>query len=184
VTEQGSTVLGGYEVPVFRYDWQAGTRQPYKKTYNLLPGQNWRNAETTDDQWEYYVLQDDREQIPVGALIAREMIDDGAIFAVFTEMWASKFVMINHELNAVTAPEEVKSILVEIKKANDGKLSGFPDVFGLYDNGNIVFREAKYIGTKDTLKQNQHEFAKRVKEHFGDRVQFAVVEWGDQGAKP
>lgn len=171
------TLLGNEEVPVFRYSWRAGKPQPYRKTYNLLPGQSWWEAQTTDKQLEHYALSDEGLQVPVGALIARELKKQGASFSVFTEMWAGKFVMIDHALNCVSPPEEVEELLTEIKSANGNKLGGFPDAFAVHPNGRLLFREAKSVRAKDRLGPKQHEFANLLRSLFGERVDLGIVEW-------
>ncbi len=172
-----STRLGDQEVPVFRYDWKAGEAQHYRKTYNLLPGQSWWEADTTDKQFEHYALDDDGTQIPVGALIARQLVKEGASFAVFTEMWAGKFVMVNHELHGVSPTNQAEKVLAKIKAGNDNKLGGFPDVFAIHPNGTLLFREAKSIKAKDKLGPKQHEFANLLRSLFGEKLDLGVVEW-------
>ncbi len=172
-----STRLGDQEVPVFQFDWKTGEAQPYRKTYNLVPGQSWWKAEITDKQFENYALDDDGNQIPVGALIAKQLIKEGAIFAVFTEMWAGKFVMVDHNLNCVSASSQAEEVLAEIKAANHNKLGGFPDVFAIHPDGTLSFREAKSIKAKDRLGQKQHEFANLLRSLFGPEVDLGVVEW-------
>lgn len=162
---------------MFRFGWKAGEAQPYRKTYNLLPGQSWWDAETTDQQFENYALDDGGCQIPVGALIAKQLIREGANFAVFTEMWAGKFVMIDHELNCVSPNSQAEGVLAKIKAANDNKLGGFPDVFAIHPDGKLLFREAKSVKAKDRLGQKQHEFANLLRSLFGAKVDFGVVEW-------
>ncbi len=66
-----------------------------------------RDQGETPNQWEHYVLQENGAQIPVGALIAREFIDDGAEFAFFTEMWHG-VVFIGPDLVCVDPPPRVK----------------------------------------------------------------------------
>ena len=58
---------GDAEVSVIERSWKAAERLPYRKTYSLKPGQNWKDAAVTPAQWEHYVLLDDGEAIPVGA---------------------------------------------------------------------------------------------------------------------
>lgn len=171
------TRLGDQDVPVYQFDWKAGERQPYRKTYSLVPGQSWWDAEITDKQFENYAFDDDGNQIPVGALIARQLVKEGAKFAVFTEMWARKFVMVDQDLNCVSPSSQAEEVLVKIKAANDNKLGGFPDVFAIHPDGKLSFREAKSIKAKDRVGPKQHEFANLLRSLFGSKVDLGVVEW-------
>ncbi len=92
---------GGIEVQLLRRGWpRAGGRHPYRKTYRLKPGDAWHDAEVTLDQWEHYVQSDDGP-IPVGAAIVRELLDDGAHTAVFTECWGGGCVLMGHDFVCV-----------------------------------------------------------------------------------
>ncbi len=169
-------MLGGEEVPLLRRDWRSGKRQPLRKTYTLQPGQHWHDAELTPDQWEHYVQVDDQEQIPVGALIARELVNDGASHAVFTELWGG-CVLVNQDLVCVAAEGKLGQILDEIREANSGNLGGLPDVMAVFPDGRIAFREAKNVAAKDRLGPKQHEMAKLLRQLYGTRLDLAVVEW-------
>ena len=167
---------GDQEVLVHRRPWKAGPRIPYRKTYSLKPGQHWSEAGETPNQWEHYVLQDDGSQIPVGALIAREFISDGAEFAFFTEMWHG-VVFIGPDLICVDPPPRVKDFIVTMKTALGG-LRGLPDVIGFFPDGRIRLHEAKNAGAKDKLQKGQHAFANTARSIYGDKVEFGVTEWG------
>lgn len=88
--------------------------------------------------------------------------------------------MIDRALNCVSPPKDVERLLAGIKSANGNKLSCFPDVFAVYSNGKILFREVKSIRTKDRLGPKQHEFANLLRSLFGERVNLGVVEWNLQ----
>jgi hypothetical protein len=122
------------------------------------------------------VLQDDGSQIPVGALIAREFISDGAEFAFFTEMWHG-VVFIGPDLICVDPPPRVKDFIVTMKTALGG-LRGLPDVIGFFPDGRIRLHEAKNAGAKDKLQKGQHAFANTARSIYGDKVEFGVTEWG------
>ena len=89
------TILwGDDQVPVLQRDWlRHATRLPYRKTYRLKVGERWHDASTTEAQWEHYVeLLDD--VIPAGAVIARELIAEGAVTALWTECWGRRGIRI------------------------------------------------------------------------------------------
>ena len=117
--------------------------------------------------------------MPAGAMIARELIAEGASSAVFTEMWGG-LVLVGPDLVCVEANEDIAKILNELRAAMNGKLGGLPDVIALFPNGRIAMREAKHVGTrcKDRLGPKQHALAQVAQRLFGDRLDLAVVEWG------
>jgi hypothetical protein len=172
-----TTILyGDVAVPVHSRSWKSGPRIPYKKTYSLKPGQHWKEAGETPKQSENYVLQEDGTQIPVGALIAKEFLEDGAECAYFIEMWHG-VVFVGPDLVCVDPPEIAKTFLKEMKHAL-GNLRGLPDAIGFYRDGKIRLHEAKHAGTKDKLQPSQHHFAKVARSIYGGKVEFGVTEWG------
>ena len=68
-------------VPVQVREWVSGERLPYRKTYALKPGQHWRDAPETQKQSEHYVHLTDGQSIPVGAMIARELVENMKVLA-------------------------------------------------------------------------------------------------------
>src|SRR5512141_1748171 len=93
MTSAKTITFGNTTVPLFQRDWRrARERLPYRKTYRLKPGESWHDAEVTDRQWEHYVHLEEGA-IPVGAMIARELISEGASIAVFTECWGRGCVL-------------------------------------------------------------------------------------------
>jgi hypothetical protein len=48
----------------------------------------------TSAQWEYYVLLDNEEVVPVGAVMARELFAEGASSVVFTGLWGGLFLLV------------------------------------------------------------------------------------------
>lgn len=170
-------MLGSEPVRLLRRPWKAGPRQPYRKTYNLRPGQHWREAEQTHDQWECYVSLDDGEQIPVGALIASELMADGAQVAAFTEQWAGKCILADHQLTCVSDEVVLVAVLDEIRAETFGRLGGLPDVIGVFPDGTVAFREAKNVAARDKLGPKQHALADVLRKIFAGRMNLAVVEW-------
>lgn len=114
--------------------------------------------------------------MPVGALIAREFITDGAEFACFTEVWHG-VVFMSPDLVCVDPPFRVKEFVATMKEALGG-LRGLPDVLGFFPDGRIRLYEAKNVGAKDKLQEGQHRFANMARSLFGDKVEFGVTEWG------
>ncbi|HAF03352.1 MAG TPA: hypothetical protein DCG89_06100 [Spartobacteria bacterium] len=172
-------MYGDMEVPVFERDWMTtAERLPYWKTYGLKPGELWKDTPITHDQWEYYVLLEDGP-VPVGAVIARELMAQGATSAVFTEMW-SRLVLVGPDLVCVNEEGDIREVLDELRAATGGNLAGLPDVIACFPHGRIVMREAKHIAAKykDRLGPKQHAFARAAQRLFGSRLDLAIVEWG------
>jgi hypothetical protein len=162
---------------LIRRPWVSVEKQPYKKTCVLRPGESWFQAPTTDKQWESYARNESGGAVPVGALIAQELSHAGASFAVFTELWGARFVLVGPDLVCSDGTDETKEIIAEIKARNGGSLAGFPDVMGLMPQGRIAFREAKSIANKDRLTKSQHAMADMLRRVFGARLDLAVVVW-------
>lgn len=180
---RGNTTIrfGDEDVFIMRRDWlRVRDRLPYRKTYRLKPGEKWQNSETTTDQWEHYV--DTVEgPLPVGAMIARELITEGATTAVFTECWGRGCVLVGADLICRSKQGEMAILLDQVRQANGNRWAGLPDVIGLFADGRIVMREAKVAG-KDRISQTQHKFARLARALFGQRLDLAVVEWGYEQA--
>ena len=68
-------------------------------------------------------------------------------------------------------------IFAEAKRANGNKGAGFPDVVAVFPNGRIALREAKNRSKKDRLQPQQHQMAEVLRDLYGSRANFAVVEW-------
>ncbi|MEQ8399492.1 MAG: hypothetical protein RIB53_14460 [Roseitalea porphyridii] len=172
------TLLWGNDrVPVIRRAWPSVDRQPYRKTYSLKPGQFWFDADTTDRQWESYALDACGTPVPVGALIAQELKRTGASHAGFTEIWHG-FVVVDHSLRCVEPDGALAWLIDSLREANNGKLSGFPDAFAVFEDGSFAFREAKNLSNKDRLNANQHRMADLLRELLPGKCDLAVVEWG------
>ncbi len=169
---------GDWDVPVIRRSWPSAERQPYRKTYSLKPGQHWKDAPVTPAQWEHYVLLDDGDIVPVGVVIARELIAEGVTVAVFTELWGG-VVLVNHELVCVPEEGTLLELFEALRAATESEsLGGLPDVVALFPDGRVVMREAKNVGARDRLGKKQHEFARVAQRLLGVRLDLAVVEWG------
>ena len=177
------TILwGDDQVPLLYRDWtRHPTRLPYRKTYRLKPGQRWHDAPTTEDQWEHYVQLPD-DVVPAGAVIARELIAEGAATALWTEVWGRRPVFMSTDLVAVEPTGELAEILQHLYAANRRRWGGLPDVVAIFDSGRIAMREAKVRG-KDRLSKTQHPFSRIARALLGDRLDLAVIEWAGETSK-
>lgn len=168
---------GDAEVPVIKRSWKVADRLPYRKTYSLKPGQHWKDAAETSAQGEHYVLLDDGEVVPVGAVIARELVEEGASSTVFTELWGS-LVLVGADLVCVQEEGAIHELLDALRVATGrNSLGGLPDVIAMFPDGRVAMREAKSVATKDRLSANQHNFARVAQQLLDDRLDLAVVEW-------
>ena len=179
--------FGSAEVPVLRRDWPRAPTQPYRRTYDLKPGQSWHDMDTSG-QREHYALDQDGVAVPVGAMVARELKADGAAEAAFVELWGGEesavlvdqdllWVARLHEgrLDCLVSHGETANVLARVLEARGG-IGGFPDVIAVFPDGRIALREAKRAG-KDSVNENQHEVADTLRELFGWRLDLALVEW-------
>ncbi len=173
----GRIKFGDADVPVLEGSWPVAEKQPYRKTYRLKPGQHWRDASATPEQWENYVLLDDGEPIPVGAVIARELLAERASTAVFTELWGG-VVLVGADLVCLAERGPIQELLDALRRANGGTLAGLPDVIALFPNGRVAMREAKNVSARDRLGVKQNAFARAAQQLLGDKLDLAVVEWG------
>lgn len=167
--------FGSGNVPVYRGDWKPATKQPYRKTYALKPGQSWFDIESTGSQIETYAMDQLGRAVPVDAMVASELKTKGATDAAFVELWGG-IVLVDENLVCISpAGNALWQIINQVKKTR-GRLSGFPDVLALFPDGRIAFREIKKR-TGDSIRPNQHEVADLLREMFGSRADLAIVEW-------
>jgi hypothetical protein len=172
------TVRYGDEmVPLIFRSWRTGPRLPYRKTYKLKPGQRWQGADTTVEQSEHYVLLDSGDQVPVGAMIATELINDGARVACFSELWGPRPVFVRHDLICIEPQRPLADFIFAMRSALQGRLAGLPDVLAVFSDGRLALREAKNIRAGDRLRKCQHDFARTARRLFGSNVELAVVGW-------
>ena len=168
---------GSIEVPLIERNWPEVVADSYRKTYTLQPGQHWREAEVTEKQGELYTSIDG-EMVPVGAAIARELLSDGATWACFTELWPN-LVIIGADLICMPPDSTAGELIEKLRQANDGALRGLPDVIASFPDGRVALREAKARKTRDRLQETQHTMADVARRVFGERLDLAVVEWGE-----
>jgi hypothetical protein len=137
----------------------------------------------TDTLWEHYVHQTDGTAIPAGAMIARELIAEGAETAVWTDCYgAGRLVLMSPDLVCAELTGELSRILQAIRDETGKRWAGVPDAIGLFADGRIALREAKVAG-KDRVSETQHTFARAARKLLGDKVEFAAVEWGREKAE-
>lgn len=166
---------GDEDVEVLRRDWRiAEGVDTYRKIYAMKPGQRWCEAPTADGQWENLVATPSGP-LPVGVVIAQELIGEGADWAVLVELFGG-ITLLDHDGVCIEPADDMNSLLTEIFESNGGSWSGCADVVGVRGE-TILFREAKLSRGRDTLRSNQHEFLRRMRRRFGTRVDASVVEW-------
>jgi hypothetical protein len=156
---------------------------PYYRIEIMKPGQCWSDmADNTGCNYiEHYVELNGRP-FPVGAIIARELKDEGAIVAVCTDATMNRFRFVNTDLIYIEPKPPLSEVLDELRGANGGSLGGLPDAIGIFPDGRVALREAK-LAKKDRLNKNQHAFARAARTILGVRLDLAVVEWGYEAAK-
>lgn len=177
-TSNKTIKYGDWDVPVLVRGWIAPDRMPYRKTYLLTAGQHWNEAPTSEKMWEHYAPLPDGQAVPVGILIARELVAAGASSAAFTELWGGRCVLVGPELVCLADAGPLQSLVAELRAANENNLGGLPDVLAVFPNGRVAMREAKNVFAKDKLGPKQHHFARVAQRLLGDRLDLAVVEWG------
>jgi hypothetical protein len=187
-TVAGQLLYGDIAVPVLQRNWE-GQSMPYVWVINLKPGETWHDAKVTTKKLptECYV-QTLKGFIPPGALAARELIAEGASFAVWTDCWQHRavFMLPPPEFRCVELTGELWDMLQKIKAATHNRWSGLPDAIAVFPEGRIVMREMKFIGRdkrthrlgRDKLSDKQHAFARAAETLFPRRIEFAVIEWG------
>jgi hypothetical protein len=187
VTNEKTATYGDWVVPVLVRDWVAPARLPYRKTYRLTAfpagrkGQHWNAAPTTDEQREHYAILPDGQPVPVGLLIARELVAEGASVAAFSEQWAGRCVLVGPDFRCLGGDGPLQTLLAQLRLANGGRLGGLPDVLALFPDGKVAMREAKNVAAKDRLGPKQHTFARAAQQLLGSRLDLAVIEWGESG---
>lgn len=159
-----------------RYWKRRREMRPYFRTDLLKPGQSWSDAPTVGGYTEHYVRLDG-QTLPVGVAIARELLREGAIEAVCTDLTLGRLRLIDCNLICVEATTAISEILQTLHAANGNRWAGLPDAIGIFPDGRIALREAK-VAKKDRLNKPQHEFARAARGVLGVRLDLAVVEWG------
>lgn len=152
---------------------------PYRRTYLLKPGQHWRDAPEISTLWEHYV-QLPFEVFPAGAMVARELVAEGADSAVWTECYGrGRCVLMSSSLVCVDIEElgELGRVLLAARDRNGGRWAGLPDAIGFFADGRVAMRDAKVV-SKDRVSATQHAFARAARLVLGDRLDLSVVEWG------
>jgi hypothetical protein len=174
--DQRSVTYGDVPVAVLQRRWASAPPIPYRKTFRLRPGQAWDDADRSSTLRGRYALVDG-EVVPVGVAIARELVEAGAGWAYATEVWAGRVVLLGPDLVCAASDGAVGALLSLLHKANGG-YAGLPDVVGL-DGGRVVLRNARNLASREHLGSPEHAFARAARQLFGDRLDLALVEWGD-----
>lgn len=174
----GTIRYGSTDVPLLERDWPEVRADGYRKTYSLRPGQHWLEADVSDKQGELYTSIDG-DVVPVGAAIARELLAEGATWACFTELWHGLVIM-GADLVCVSPNGEAGQLIDQLRRANGGALAGLPDVIAGFADARVAMREAKARKTGDRLQHAQHVMADVARAVLGERLNLAVVEWGER----
>jgi hypothetical protein len=153
---------------------------PYFRTDMLKPGEYWHQMPTDGKYTEHYV-QLAEGPAPVGVVIARKLIEMGAIAAACTDLTLGRMKLIGGDFRCLVAEGCLGELLDQLRAANEGKWAGLSDAIGIFGDGRVALREAKVAG-KDPLSRAQHGFARVAQELLGDRLDLAVVEWSYEEA--
>jgi hypothetical protein len=121
---------------------------------------------------------DDGQQIPVGALIARESMAAGAQVAAFSKLWAGQCVLVDHEPICISDNPALVAVLDDISAETSGRLGGLPDVMRVFSDRTVALRETRNVAIEDRLGPKQHALADLLRKNSVGRLYLAVVEWG------
>lgn len=107
-------------------NWKSdGGKNPYFETHNLRPGEHWQDGATENKFSEHDVVlggdvivyPDDRRRglryIPAGAAIARELVADGAVWAIWTDCFSERIPFSCH----VTLQKKLKLLRVNFTQS-------------------------------------------------------------------
>ena len=123
------------------------------------------------------------QYIPAEAAIARELLAQGAEWAILSDCFTGGRTFLQPDLVCVQPQGELAAILNKLREATSRpKLGGLPDVIAKLKNGSIAFREAKYVTKKyrDVWGPKQEEMANAASKLWPGKVDVAIVEWGEQ----
>jgi hypothetical protein len=208
MNKRGTATCEGRDVSIIQRRWKPAGKVPFREVCKLTPGQHWLDAPeapTASNYSQHYVLLQDPmpmasitswtpviiypedrqlglQYIPAEIAIARELITEGALCAVFTDCWARRIFMDTDlwcvQEDSLPIHDFVKALRQTLPKRP--LLGGLPDVLACFPDGRIAMREAKHVAAKyrDRLGVNQREIARVARTLWSNKVDFAVVEWG------
>lgn len=179
ISRDVSTIrYGDEDVPVLARPWrEAPDVVGCREVFRLRPGQSFVEAPVNDRMYEALVLVDG-EPLPVGVVIAAELMREGVDWAYCTEVFGGRLVVLDHAAMCVTPNEHATAVFQRLLDANSGRLAGLPDVVAARGDV-VILREAKRV-RKDKLQPQQHAFAVAAQRLLGPKLDLAVVEWADE----
>jgi hypothetical protein len=192
-------------IPTLRRYWQStGTGVPYYGIHDLKVGDRWwtdnppptrfkqhyvsiRGLETGAENSERrpVVYKEDIargvQYIPAEAAIARELLAQGAEWAIFSDCFTHGRTFVQPDLKCVEPQGELAAMLDRLRAATSRpNLGGLPDVIAKLDTGMIAFREAKYVtkNYRDAWGPKQENMASAAMKLWPGNIDIAIVEWG------
>jgi hypothetical protein len=121
------------------------------------------------------------QYIPAEAAIARELLAQGAEWAIFSDCFTHGRTFVLPGLKCVEPQGELAAMLDQLREVTSRpNLGGLPDVVAKLANGMLTFREAKYVTKKyrDVWGPKQEDMATRAMELWPGKIDVAIVEWG------
>ena len=197
-------------IPTLRRYWQStGTGVQFYGMHDLKVGDRWwRDNPTPTKFTQHYVsiegldagiadlerrpvvyLEDIArgiQYIPAEAAIARELLAQGAEWAIFSDSFGRGRAFVQPDLKCVEPQGELASMLNRLREATSRPtLGGLPDVIAKLAAGIFAFREAKYVTKKykDVWGPKQEEISSIAMKLWPDKIDVAIVEWGAEWAE-
>ena len=194
-------------MPTLRRYWQStGTGVQYHGIHDLKVGDLWwsdqprltkftqhyvsiRDLEVGDFDLEHRPVVYDEDiargvqYIPAEAAIARELLTQGAQWAIFSDCFTGGRTFVRPDLRCIQPEGELAGMLDKLREATSRpNLGGLPDVVAKLENGMIAFREAKYVTKKyrDIWGPKQEDLANTAMKLWPGKIDVAIVEWGTQ----
>jgi hypothetical protein len=195
ITRRWKSILGRYATPQLHkgQHWWTGLakdlgevqdrRKEYTQYYALLET---INMPADVQPWDAVISYPrDRQHgvkyVPAEIAIARELKQQGADAAVWSEVWSGKRVFIAPDLICIDEIEPVHDLLTRLRAITGRRLvGGLPDVIACFADGRVAMREAKHVSSryKDRLGLKQHDLARAAQRLLKEKLDLAVVEWG------
>ena len=121
------------------------------------------------------------QYIPAEAAIARELLAQGAEWAIFSDCFTHGRTFVLPDLRCIEPQGELAAMLHQLREVTSRpNLDGLPDVIAKLANGMLAFREAKYVTKKyrDVWGPKQENMASTAMELWPGKIDVAIVEWG------
>ena len=160
-----------------RPDWQPISKCPCRRINQLTPDKTWFDLKPELSEYETHVMQPSGVPVPPGLLAAQELINAGARHAYVVEAYYKHKAVMRADLHGASADEPIHELIKRFRAANEGRIGGFPDVAGFWDDGRVSLQELK-LHRKDQLSAKQHAAADCLRSLLGDHLDLKVLEWG------